>query len=75
MDNEDEGDGKPENPLKAAKDVKKALDSWFVVKTATVGANKAAQVTNVLGKGVGGIASKAFYLWSTKDHKSRLSVL
>ena len=73
--NEDEEDGKLANPLKAAKDVKKALESWVMIKTAAVGAKKPAQVTEILGKGVGGIASKAFCLWSTKDHKSRLSLL
>ena len=73
--NDDEKETKLGNPLKAAKDVKKALESWAVIKTATVVAKKPVQVTQIIGEGVGGIASKAFCLWSTKEQKSRLSLL
>ena len=63
MDDEDEEDGAPENPMKAAKDMQKALQSGGVEKMGTVGAAKAAQGLGMLGKGVGGMASKAFSLW------------
>jgi hypothetical protein len=63
VDDEDEEDGNPENPMKAAKDMKKALESGGVDKMANVGAQKAAQLSGMLGKGVGGMASKAFSLW------------
>ena len=63
MDDEDEEDGDKENPMKAAKDMKQALQSGGVDKMANVGAQKAAQFSGMLGKGVGGMASKAFSLW------------
>ena len=61
-DEEDEEDG-AEDPIKAAKDMKKALESGGVDKMAGVGAQKAAQLGGMLGKGMGGMASKAFSLW------------
>jgi hypothetical protein len=61
-DDDDEEDG-PENPVKAAKDMKKALESGGVDKMANVGAQKAAQGLGMLGKMGGGMASKAFSLW------------
>ena len=61
-DEEDEEDG-AEDPIKAAKDMKKALESGGVDKMAGVGAQKAAQLGGMLGKGMGGMATKAFSLW------------
>ena len=58
----DEEDG-AEDPIKAAKDMKKALESGGVDKMAGVGAQKAAQLGGMLGKGMGGMATKAFSLW------------
>ena len=61
---EDEEDGgKEPNPIKAAKDMKDALATGGVDKMASVGLNQAGKIGGMLGKGVGGMASKAFSLW------------
>jgi hypothetical protein len=62
IDEEDEEDG-VKDPVKAAKDMKQALQTGGVDKMANVGAQKAAQGLGMLGKGVGGMVSKGFSLW------------
>ena len=61
IEDEDEEDGNQAE--KAAKEMKKALETGGVDKMAGVGAQKAAQGLGMLGKGMGGMASKAFSLW------------
>ena len=61
IEDEDEEDGNQAE--KAAKEMKKALETGGVDKMAGVGAQKAAQLGGMLGKGMGGMASKAFSLW------------
>ncbi len=62
-DDDDEEDGKAANPMAAAKDMKDALATGGVDKMASIGVKQAANVTGMLGKGMGSLTSKAFSLW------------